>query len=208
MMTSWLIFGAGGHGVGALLIARALAAYRPVTALVRKAAAVARLEQQGVKVVVGDACHADAVIEACDIAGHSATLISSMGGGHDYQAHRTVIDAAEQAGITRMILVSSLGCGTSWAYLSPQAKVAFGHAIREKSLAECWLQTSRLDYAILRPGGLLNGPATGKARLSQAKEVHGFVTRADVALHIEQLANAPELNRQIYSLTEPGLKPG
>lgn len=106
-----------------------------------------------------------------------------------------------------MILVTSLGCGDSWPFLSPRARAAFGQAVREKSLAESWLQTSQLDYAILRPGGLLNGAATGQAQRIQAEECHGFVMRADVARHIHELATAPSLNNQIYSLVEPGLKP-
>ncbi|EFN5656240.1 anaerobilin reductase, partial [Escherichia coli] len=118
-----------------------------------------------------------------------------------------VIDEAEKAGISRMILVTSLGCGDSWPFLSERAKAAFGQAVREKTLAESWLQTSQLDYAILRPGGLLDGAATGKAQRIQNQECHGFVHRADVAAHIHELANAPALNKQIYSLIEPDLKP-
>ncbi len=38
-------------------------------------------------------------------------------------------------------------------------------------------------------------------------ECHGFVNRADVAAHIHELANAPALNQQVYSLIEPDLKP-
>lgn len=54
---------------------------------------------------------------------------------------------------------------------------------------------------------LLNGAATGQAQRIQAEECHGFVMRADVARHIHELATAPSLNNQIYSLVEPGLKP-
>ena len=118
-----------------------------------------------------------------------------------------MIDEAEKAGISRMILVTSLGCGDSWPFLSERAKAAFGQAVREKTLAESWLQTSQLDYAILRPGGLLDGAATGKAQRIQNQECHGFVNRADVAAHIHELANAPALNQQVYSLIEPDLKP-
>lgn len=69
------------------------------------------------------------------------------------------------------------------------------------------MQTSQLDYAILRHGGLLDGAATGKAQRIQNQECHGFVHRADVAAHIHELANAPALNQQVYSLIEPDLKP-
>lgn len=206
-MKPWLIFGAGGTGVGALTLELALAERRPVVALVRSPDAAARLREKGVQVFIGDACNADVVASACKAAGNEATIVSSMGGAQDYLAHRTVIDTAEKCGISRMILVTSLGCGDSWSFLSPRAKAGFGQAVREKSLAESWLQTSTLDHAILRPGGLLNGNATGNAQRSQGQEVHGFVMRADVAAHVQQLANAPALNKQVHSLVEPGLKP-
>ena len=92
-------------------------------------------------------------------------------------------------------------------FLSPTRQGRIWPGRTEKSLAESWLQTSLLDYAILRPGGLLNGEATGKAQRIQGQECHGFVMRADVAAHIRELANAPALNNQIYSLVEPELKP-
>lgn len=206
-MNPWLIFGAGGKGVGALTVELALAEKRPVVAVVRNPEAAARLKAKGINVLIGDACDAACVAQACQAAGAEATVISSMGGAQDYLAHRTVIDEAEKAGLKRMILVTSLGCGDSWPFLSARAKAAFGQAVREKSLAESWLQTSTLDYAILRPGGLLSGEATGKARRIQQQEVHGFVQRADVAAHIQALASAPALNQQVYSLVEPELKP-
>ncbi len=206
-MSPWLIFGAGGNGVGALTVELALAENRPVVALVRHLEAAARLKAKGVDVFIGDACDSHIVAQACQAAGTAATVISTMGGAQDYLAHRTVIDEAEKAGISRMILVTSLGCGDSWPFLSARAKAAFGRAVREKSLAESWLQTSTLDFAILRPGGLQNGEASGKAQRIQQQEVHGFVQRADVAAHIQALASAPALNQQVYSLVEPELKP-
>lgn len=207
MMAPWLIFGAGGSGVGALTLELALAERRPVFAVVRHPQSAVGLAAKGVQVFQGDACDTSLAARACQVAGPDALIISTMGGAEDYLAHRTVIDEAEKAGIKRMILVTSLGCGDSWPFLSPRAKAAFGQAVREKTLAESWLQTSQLDYAILRPGGLLNGKASGKALRIQVQECHGFVMRADVAAHIQDLASAPALNHQIYSLIEPDLKP-
>ncbi len=87
----------------------------------------------------------------------------------------------ELAGLKRLLLVTSLGCGDSWQYLPQRARAAFGHEVRLKSLAESWLQTSALEWTILRPAGLQDGEATGQAVLSQGEEVHGLVRRADVA---------------------------
>ncbi|MGO2334940.1 SDR family oxidoreductase [Providencia sp.] len=206
-MNPWLIYGAGGKGIGAMTANLALSQQRPVIALVRNQQAADRLTALGATVFIGDACDASIVAAACEAAGTNATIISTMGGSQDYLAHRTVIDCAQQANISRMILVTSLGCGDSWQYLSPRARAAFGQAVREKSLAESWLQTSLLDFAILRPGGLLNGKATGQAIREQDKEAHGFVMREDVAAHINQLDLEPSLKQQIYSLIQPGLTP-
>lgn len=131
-MTPWLLFGAGGKGVGARTLELALAEQRPVVAVIRHADAATKLAQQGVKVFTGDACDASVVAAACRAAGPDALIISTMGGAQDYLAHRTVIDEAEKAGISRMILVTSLGCGDSWPFLSERAKAAFGQAVREK----------------------------------------------------------------------------
>lgn len=204
-MSPLLIFGAGGKGVGRLIANRAFAEKQQVIAVVRHQSAADELSALGAQVFIGDACDEQVVFDACQAAGTAGTVISTMGGSQDYLAHKTVINCAEKTGISRMVLVTSLGCGDSWQFLSPRARAAFGLAVREKSLAESWLQTSGLDFAIIRPGGLLHGEATGKAICQQNKEVHGLVMRADVAEQAYQLAQQPELQNQIYSLIQPGL---
>ncbi|CND64827.1 flavin reductase [Yersinia enterocolitica] len=76
--------------------------------------------------------------------------------------------------------------------------------MREKSLAESWLQTSNLTYTLIRPGGLLDQSATGKAIRLQT-EAHGLVTREDVAIHLSQMVEDPATYHQIYALVDPGL---
>lgn len=90
-MTPWLLFGAGGKGVGARTLELALAEQRPVVAVVRHADAATKLAQQGVQVFTGDACDASVVAAACRAAGPDALIISTMGGAQDYLAHRTVV---------------------------------------------------------------------------------------------------------------------
>ena len=62
-MTPWLLFGAGGKGVGARTLELALAEQRPVVAVVRHADAATKLAQQGVQVFTGDACDASVVAQ-------------------------------------------------------------------------------------------------------------------------------------------------
>lgn len=206
-MKTWVIFGAGGKGVGAHIADIGVTQQRSIIALVRSEEAANRLEEKGIKTVIGDAIDAKAVEAVLTLAGKEADIISTMGGENDYLAHRTVIDTAEKMGFQRMLMVSSLGCGDSWVTLSDRAKATFGQAVREKSLAEVWLQTSRFDYAIVRPGGLLNGEETGNAQLYQNEEIHGLVNRRDVARLVTQLLEADLLEDQVYAVVEPGLVP-
>ena len=104
-----------------------------------------------------------------------------------------------------MLLVTSLGCGDSWATMSDRAKQAFGQALREKSLAEVWLQTSSLNYNILRPGGLLNGEITGKAECYYQQEVHGHIHRTELANVIIQKISAENLDNRVYAVVDPSL---
>lgn len=209
-MKPWLIFGAG-HGVGAHLLAlanqyaNAAQNPRPVTLLIRNPQQAEELRSKGLTVVCGDACDPDSVYQACQLAGPDAAIISTLGSRTaDYQGNRLIIDTAEKLGLKRMLLVTSIGCGDSWPTLSPAARAAFGQAVREKSLAESWLQTSNLTYTLIRPGGLLDKPATGNSICLQA-EAHGLVTREDVAIQLSQMIEEPTTYHQIYALIDPGL---
>lgn len=78
-MTPWLLFGAGGTGVGARTLELALAQQRPVVAVIRHPETAALLQSKGVQVFIGDACDASVVSCACHAAGPEALVISSMG---------------------------------------------------------------------------------------------------------------------------------
>lgn len=204
-MSPWLLFGAG-SGVGACLLQRALEVNQPVVLVLRDSAKATEWRRRGISVVEGDACDPTVVAQACDKAGQDAVIVSTMGGGPaNYHGHRALIDGAEQAGLKRMLLVTSLGCGDGWPLLSARAKVAFGQAVREKSLAECWLQSSTLDYCIVRPGGLLDVVATHNAELTQGPATLGLVSRQDVAIALEKLLQEPIFGNQIYNIIDPEL---
>lgn len=209
-MPTILIFGAS-RGLGRAFTEQALRQGHRVVALVRSPEMAAELNTLGGEVVQGDALDGAAVTQACLLAGSEAQVVSTLGSFRqpqpvDYQGNRHVIDATEQAGLKRLLLVTSLGCGDSWQYLPERAREAFGHEVRLKSLAESWLQTSRLSWTILRPAGLQDGEATGRAVLSQGKEVHGLVRRQDVAIQGLQLLTNEQALGQIYAIGEPGLQ--
>ncbi|MFM5338137.1 NAD(P)-dependent oxidoreductase [Aeromonas enteropelogenes] len=208
-MPTTLIFGAS-RGLGRAFTDHALQAGHRVVALVRSPEMAAELRTQGVDVVEGDALDMGAVARACTLAGKDAHVVSTLGSFRqhepvDYLGNRHVIDAMEQQGLKRLLLVTSLGCGDSWQYLPERARAAFGHEVRLKSLAESWLQTSALAWTILRPAGLQDGEATGHAELSQGREVHGLVRRADVAAQGLRLLFDKDAVGQIYAIADPAL---
>ncbi|MCQ4056184.1 MULTISPECIES: SDR family oxidoreductase [Aeromonas] len=211
-MPTTLIFGAS-RGLGRAFTHHALNKGHRVVALVRSPEMATELEALGVEVIEGDALDPAAVQQACIAAGQDAQVVSTLGSFRqvvpvDYQGNRHVIDAMEQAGLKRLLLVTSLGCGDSWSYLPQRARAAFGHEVRLKSLAESWLQTSSLAWTILRPAGLQDGDATGRAELSQDKEVHGLVRRADVAAQGLCLLADTAAVGQIYAIGDPTLQRG
>ncbi|MDX7999609.1 SDR family oxidoreductase [Xenorhabdus sp. Reich] len=205
-MKPWLIFGAG-KGVGRHLVTIALKQNRPVTTLIRNQQQAAELSAIGVNVIHGDACDKKSIEKAITQAGENPVVFSTIGGGNsDHYGNIAIVDAVEQAQISRLLLVTSIGCGESWKTLSPRAKSLFGQSVRHKSLAESYLQTSTLDFTIIRPGGLTDQSGTGHCQRYQ-KEIHGMVSRKDVAEQLVQMAEDTQTYYQIYTLVDPELKP-
>ncbi|MWP46892.1 NAD(P)H-binding protein [Gilliamella sp. Pas-s27] len=208
-MKTLLIFGVSsklGTGYQVLQLAKQIYPNWRYIVLVRDNDFAKQLSSQGVESYVGDATDVSLVKQLCELASADATIVSTLGGETgNYQAQRVIIDCAEQVGIKQMVLVTSLGCGDSWSTLSDKAKQAFGNAVREKSLAELWLQTSTLNFVILRPGGLRDGEMTQHAECYYQQEVHGFVYRIDLAKIIIDKIATNQFEQRAYSVVDPSL---
>lgn len=157
-----------------------------------------------------DATIAEEVDRVVEQLNQEDIIISTMGSFRadipvDYLGHRHLIDAACEASLQRFVLVTSLGCGDSWKYLSDRSKAGFGGVVREKSLAEAWLQTSDLDYTIIRPGGLKDGEVTGSGVLVEPKEVHGLVYRQEVARLLFEMLENGQGSGEIFHCIDPEL---
>ena len=212
-MKSILIFGAS-NGVGKLLTNNCLRNGYSVHALVRRDKVVKELSQLGVKITKGDALNLNDVARVCQSVPMDTVVISTLGGNGDklnqgpsvnYQGQRNVVDATESAGLKRLIMITSMGCGLSWTSLPEKIRASIGIALREKSLAESWLQTSGLAFTIVRPGGLLDGEATHKASLTEDREAQGLVYRSDVATLLMGLIDNEQAIGKIFSCVQPGL---
>jgi nucleoside-diphosphate-sugar epimerase len=197
------VFVAGGsRGVGLEVVKKLSAMGTPVRALVRRSESVAELNQlPGVKAVMGDAMD-EAAVQSC-MEGCVAA-VTTLGGKPeegkqrvDYVGNSNVIEQAGILGVERIVLVTSVGCGTTKGAVSQQVYQVLEEALVAKNKAERDLRTyTNLDWTIIRPGGLKSEPATGKAILTPDIMASGVINRVDVADLVVQV-------RPIYTLTRP-----
>jgi uncharacterized protein YbjT (DUF2867 family) len=94
--------------------------------------------------------------------------------------------AAEQAGVRRFVLVSSLGVGDSMEWMPLLVKGLFrllnvAPLLREKARSEDYVRSSGLAWTILRPGLLHGGPMRSDPVLTVTGRVPGVSGRQAVA---------------------------
>ena len=102
-------------------------------------------------------------------------------------ATRVLIDAMKAKGVDRLICITGFGAGDSQASISLLQRVpfriVFGRAYDDKSRQEDLIKQSGLDWTIVRPGVLLNGPRTGRYKVLREPSEwrNGIISRANVA---------------------------
>jgi uncharacterized protein YbjT (DUF2867 family) len=189
-----LVIGAS-QGIGLETVRCALAAGHRVRALARSAAAM-RLEHVQLEKVAADALDRSAVTRALEGAD---AVIETLGAPRDIgtvlrgtrlfsAATRILVDAMRERGVRRLVAVTGLGAGDSrghggFLYDAIAFPLVLKRTYDDKDVQEQMIRASGLDWTIVRPGLLRNGPATGRARaLADPKDwTGGSVTRADVA---------------------------
>ncbi len=206
------IFLAGAsRGVGREIVKYLTAQQLKVKALLRTEAAAAELEATGIEVVIGDALNVGDVERAILTDEPIDAVISTIGGlpqhgdRADYLGNKNLIDAAVKAGVSKFILVSSIGTGNSAVALPPQALETLGPVLVEKDKAEQYLIASGLTYTIIRPGGLKSEPATGNGILTEDPRIVGSIHRADVAQLVVRALNSDRANNKILSAIDRNL---
>ena len=196
--------GTGGTGLEAARLLRS--ANRPVAALVRPGSDASLLKEIGVSVNIGNALDAEAV--SAFIAAHSAVaIISSLGGKRgeprpDWDGNRNLIDSGKRAGITRFILVSAAGIGSSHDAVSAKAHEMLAPVLEMKAKAENYLLDSGMDYTIIRPGAMDSKPASGNAMLTEDPLTSGTIHRADLGQLVVGCIDDPSTIGKIYSAVD------
>jgi len=186
-----LVLGATGR-TGGKLVAAALAAGHDVSALVRDPE---RLGQEAghLRIVTGTAEDTQAMERAC--AGQQAVLCA-LGPRSPRELWRcelmqrsigALIPASERHGVKRIVLLSALGAGDSAKQAALPSRIAFRTVLRrvgeDKERGEEALRASDLDWTIVYPPSLTNGPASGTYRHGEDLRLSltARISRADIA---------------------------
>jgi len=95
------------------------------------------------------------------------------------------VDVMKEHGTRRLVVESAFGAGESLALANGLERFLFATLLRapyaDKNLLEPEVKASGLEWTILRPTALTNGPATGRYQVTAGRPAKASVARADVA---------------------------
>lgn len=200
-----LVIGAAGK-TGTEVVKQALAAGHEVTAFVHQAE---NYQVADVRVVEGDATDSDGMNAA--VLGQDAVL-DTIGGKTPYKtttleasAATNIIAAMQRQGVRRLVVTSMLGEGDSkenapFFYERLLISTFLRGANKDKANMESAVESSNLDWIILRPAVLSDDAATGHVQVFEADsgEKAHKITRADVAAFmIDQLSSDQYLHQAV-----------
>lgn len=175
---------AGGHGRIAMILGRLLAQRGDtVRGLIRKPEQEDDLRTAGIEPELCD-LENEADLSAAVRGADAVVFAAGAGPGSGAARKRTVdlggavklIEAAKAEGISRYLIVSSMGADKP----PEDGSEGFGAYLQAKFEADEALRASGLDYTIVRPGGLTDDPGTGLVTIAEHLD-RGQIPRADVA---------------------------
>lgn len=209
------VFVAGASkGVGRRVVDKLLSAGSEVVALVRSDEAAGELSAlEGVTAVQGDAMDykmVEGAMDGCDAA--ITTLGSAAGSGEDgkwvdYTGNNNVIEAAGILGVTRVILLTSIGCGSTKEATPPSVYEVLKDVLAQKEKAENVLikYYTNMNWTIIRPGGLVSEAETNKAILTEDAMAIGSIHREDVANLVVEALSSKKTEKKVLSAVDPSL---
>lgn len=175
----------------------------PVRAMVRDVAKARGILPSDVELVTGDVLQPQSIKTAI---GDSTVLLSATGAAPsfdptgpykvDYEGNKNLVDAAKAAGIERFVMVSSLCTSQLFHPLN-----LFWLILVWKKRAEEYLQSSGLNYTIVRPGGLKNEDNSDGIIMSQADTLFdGSIPRTKVAQVCVEALFQPDASNKIVEI--------
>jgi uncharacterized protein YbjT (DUF2867 family) len=178
-----LVAGAAG-GTGSQVVKELLANGFRVRAFVRDMDSAKKELGDDVDYAEGDVRQRETIDAALD---DVSAIVSAIGAGRgdpsngpefvDYGGVKNLANAAADAGLNQVVLISSSGVTDESHMLNKM----FDNVLIWKAKGEQAVRDSGVPYTIVRPGGLVNKPGGQPVRLEQGDTGTGIIPRADVA---------------------------
>ncbi len=197
---------AGAHGKTARRLVRMLIEDgHEVRGLVRKEEQLPNVEADGAEPVLCDLESETveggigAAVEGCDAIVFAAGAGPGSGAARketmDFGGAAKLVEAAEARGARRYLMLSSMGAG------DPEAgSEAMRPYLRAKARADERLQSSGLDYTIVRPGSLTNEEGTGRVEAAEHLGRRGEIPREDVARTLASALESPNTSGKTFEV--------
>ena len=184
-----VVFGASG-GTGQEIIGQALEQGHEVTAFVRDPKKLAI--KNSLHTIEGDTLNDQAAV-ARAISGHDA-IICALGRANSLTSAgliagsmAAIVPEAKKQNVRRLILISAFGVGDSSSnaplVMQLMYRLLLRGIYRDKKAGEDIVKASDLDWTIIHPVMLTNGPKTKAYRSGERLSLKGIpkISRADVA---------------------------
>lgn len=200
-MTEKILVAGGTGRTGQIIVSKLVANGVHPHVLVRDIAKAEALFGEEVILHVGNVRNPDTLIQALQginsliCAVGTCTPVGENCPKHvDYEGVANLVKATQWSGVKRFILISSI------AVTHPEHPLnRFGKILDWKRRSEEVLRQSRLDYIIIRPGGLIDEPGGGRGLIfSQGDQILGTLSREDLAEICLQALQHPNLSRVTF----------
>jgi putative NADH-flavin reductase len=141
-------------------------------------------------------------------------VVSALGAGKSIvsdlypPAADAVTGAMRQAGVSRLVWMSSFGVGNTLREANVTQQLLYRTMLRsiyaQKQIADDHIRTSGLDWTVVYPVGLTHGAATGAYRVGEHLPMTGYptVSRADVATFMLDAARGGEWVRRCAAISD------
>jgi uncharacterized protein YbjT (DUF2867 family) len=197
----------GGHGKIALQLEKLLAERGDSPrGIIRATDQAPDLEAIGAEPIVLDIENVDDISDA--LAGADAVVFSAGAGAGsgpgrkrtvDYGGAVKLADAAASQEIRRYLMVSAIGANRPERW-TDQMRPYY----EAKADADEYVRDSGLDFTIVRPGRLTDGPGTGQVQVAETLEGGGSVSREDVAAVLAECLTAENTIGKSFDLLNDG----
>src|SRR6202162_4423961 len=120
------------------------------------------------------------------------------------QSLPNIISAMQQGRVERLLFVSSFGVNAKMFWPEKLLlRTLFRNLFTDLPVQEKLIKESGLDWTIVRPARLTNGPKTGECRSEEYIYIHPFtsISRADVADFLLKEAISSEYQRKVVTIS-------